>query len=325
MDPVIVTGAAGFIGSAVARRLLDQGRPVFGIDDLHGTHETTLHRWRLNRLLGSRAFTFIEVDITDAGALDAATSGIEAGAIMNLAARAGVRRSLREPQRYLSTNGIGTINLLELAIRRGIDKFVLASTSSVYGSTAQTPFIEDDDSNRPLSPYAASKKAAEALCHSYHHVYGIDVTICRFFTVYGPAGRPDMSPFRFIRWIVEDEPVRITGDGRQSRDFTYVDDVAAGAIAALAPTGFHIVNLGSDRPYELLDLVREIERATNKSAKLVFTESSRSDVHATHANIDRARRLLGWEPKTRLSDGVAASVHWYLQEREWAASIPLGD
>lgn len=325
MDAVIVTGAAGFIGSSVAGLLLEQGRRVIGIDHLDRDGDMRLHRWRLDRLVASDGFTFVEADITDAHALNARTAGIEATAIVNLAAEAGVRRSLRKPQRYLATNGIGTINLLELGVRRNIHKFVLASTSSVYGSAAQTPFAEDDDSNRPLSPYAASKKAAEALCHSYHHVYGIDVTICRFFTVYGPAGRPDMSPFRFIRWIVEDEPVRISGDGRQSRDFTYVDDVAAGAIAALAPAGFEIVNLGSDRPYELLDLVREIERAANKSAKLVFTESSRSDVRATHANIDRARALLGWEPKTQLPDGVAASVHWYLQEREWARSIPLGD
>lgn len=320
-----MTGAAGFIGSVVSRQLIERGQRVLGIDHLDADTDRTLHRWRLEQLQRSRDFTFVEADITDAAALGSATSRAEASAVVNLAARAGVRRSLREPQRYVTTNAIGTINLLELAAQRGIGKFVQASTSSVYGAIRRAPVKEQDESSRPLSPYAASKKAAEALCHSYHHIHGIDVTICRFFTVYGPAGRPDMSPFRFIRWIVEGEPVTITGDGRQSRDFTFVDDVAAGTVAALAPVGFEIVNLGSDRPYELLELVRQIEDATSKKADLVFTESSPADVRGTHASVDSARSLLGWEPKTSLRDGVTATVQWYLQERVWARSVPLGE
>jgi nucleoside-diphosphate-sugar epimerase len=183
------------------------------------------------------------------------------------------------------------------------------------------PYSETADTSRPLSPYAASKEAAEAICHSYHHLYGIDISILRYFTVYGPAGRPDMSIFRFVQWISEDRPVIIFGDGKQSRDFTFVDDIAKGTIAALAPAGFGIFNLGSDRPAILMDVVKLVEGLIGKTAQLQFKDAHPADVPATWADIDRARRLLGWSPAVSLEQGVAKVVEWYVQNRSWARDI----
>ena len=270
----LVTGCAGFIASKVADLLLDAGHEVVGIDNLNDAYDPRLKRWRLEQLRGRPGFSFHETDITDLRAMEqvfqkaderppsAPPSSPPFAAVVNLAARAGVRPSVENPWIYYQVNCIGTLNLLEMCRRTGVPKFVLASTSSLYGKHNPMPFREDADTNRPLSPYAASKKAAETLAFSYHHLHGIDVSIPRYFTVYGPAGRPDMSVFRFIRRIAEGEPILVMGDGSQSRDFTFIDDIARGTIAAIRPLGYEIINLGGDRQVRLDAVIDQIVRLT---------------------------------------------------------------
>ena len=209
----------------------------------------------------------------------------------------------KNPWVYYETNVTGTLNLLELCREAEVKKFVLASTSSLYGANNPQPFQENADTNSPISPYAASKKGAETLCYSYHHLHGIDVTVFRFFTVYGPAGRPDMSPFRFVQWISEGRPVVVYGDGGQSRDFTFVDDVARGTIAGLKPLGYEVINLGSDSPVVLMDMIHLVEELTGKKAKIEHKPSHPADVRATWADIGRAEQLLGWRPHSTFRDG----------------------
>jgi nucleoside-diphosphate-sugar epimerase len=210
----------------------------------------------------------------------------------------------------------------------GITKFVLASTSSLYGTNSPRPFREDANTDGPLSPYAASKKAAEALCYTYHFLHGIQVTVLRYFTVYGPAGRPDMSPFRFVQWISEGRPVIVYGDGQQSRDFTYVDDIARGTLAALGlppsgaqPAGYEVINLGSDQPVILLEMIRRLEVLIGKEARLDFRPPHAADMRATWADIGKAERLLGWRPEVDLSEGLARLVDWYRANRDWAKDV----
>jgi nucleoside-diphosphate-sugar epimerase len=240
---------------------------------------------------------------------------------VNLAARAGVRQSVADPWVYFETNVTGTLNLLDLCRANGVRKFVLASTSSLYGKHNPLPYSEDADTNRPLSPYAASKKAAEAISYTYHYLHGLDVTVLRYFTVYGPSGRPDMSLFRFVQWIAEGRVVTVFGDGSQSRDFTYVEDIARGTIAALRPAGFEVVNLGSDKPAVLIDVIRSIERLLGRKARLQYEQMHPADVPATWAAIGKARRLLGWEPQTTLERGLETIVQWYRENRDWAKDV----
>ena len=321
---VLLTGVAGFIGRKVAELLLAEGHHVVGVDNLNDAYDPRLKQHRLDDLLGRENFDFARVDIVDRDALDRICSGYRPfDAVINLAARAGVRPSVEDPWVYVDTNITGTLNLLELCRWTGCDKFVLASTSSLYGAGNPQPFTEDQDTSRPLSPYAASKKGAEALCYTYHYLHNIDVTVFRYFTVYGPAGRPDMSLFRFCRWIAESEPVEIFGDGHQSRDFTYVDDIARGTILGLKRMGYEIVNLGSDRPRELLDVVRLIEKETGNKAELAFAPEAKADVRATWANVEKARELLGWQPEVTLEEGVRRLVAWYMEHRELAKGLVL--
>ncbi len=241
--------------------------------------------------------------------------------MINLAARAGVRTSLTDPWVYLDTNTTGTLNLLELCRHRGIPKFVLASTSSLYGSKNPMPFREDMDTDHPLQPYAASKKGAEAMAYAYHYLYGVDVTVVRYFTVYGPAGRPDMVMFRFCQWIAEGRTVQMNGDGEQSRGFTYLDDIARGTILALKPLGFEIINLGGHEVVKMNDVVRMLEERLGKKASVEYQPMHRADAQANWANVDKARSLLGWEPLVSLDEGVTNLVNWYLAERDWASQV----
>ena len=218
---------------------------------------------------------------------------------------------------------IGTLNLLDLCRRNGVPKFVLASTSSVYGDSTDQPFREDMSTDRPLSPYAASKKAAEALTYAYHHSEGIDVTVLRYFTVYGPAGRPDMATFRFIRWIAEGDRVSVFGDGTQRRDFTYVDDIARGTVSALKPLGYETINLGNSQPASLLEVIALIEQALGKKATISFEPPNPVDVPSTWADNAKAARLLGWTPEVALADGLQRTAKWYIENRELARSIRL--
>jgi UDP-glucuronate 4-epimerase len=329
---VLVTGCAGFIGAKVAELLLDGGHSVVGIDNLNESYDVRLKRWRLDRLTDRTRWSFYQADIADRAALfvllEAATNEGPSqngarpfDATVNLAARAGVRQSVTDPASYLRTNVVGTLNLLDFCREQGVRKFILASTSSLYGADNPCPFSEDANTDRPLSPYAASKKAAETLAFSYHHLHGLDVTVLRYFTVYGPAGRPDMSLFRLVQRISEGRPVTVFGDGTQSRDFTYVDDIARGTVAGLTQLGYEIINLGSNAPFKLNDAIRLVEQATSHKAHIVYAPRDPSDVGATWANIDKASRLLNWHPQVGFAAGVDRLVRWYRDNRAWAKDI----
>ncbi len=330
MATYLVTGVAGFIASKVAEALLDQGHQIIGIDNMNDAYDVRLKQWRLEQIHHRPGFTFDQIDICDQPALANLFDRWQREqqppfeAVINLAARAGVRQSVENPQVYIDTNMSGTLNLLDQCKAFDVAKFILASTSSLYGAKNPRPFREDANTDGPLSPYAASKKAAEALCYTYHYLYGIDVTVLRFFTVYGPAGRPDMSLFRFIQWISEGHPVMVNGDGTQERDFTYVDDIAAGVIAALKPAGYDIINLGSDEPVVLSEAIRIVEELVGKAAVIEHRALHAADVPATWANITKAEQILGWRPQTRFREGVARTVDWYQANREWAREIVTG-
>ena len=322
MATYLVTGSAGFIGSRVVNLLLSQHHNVIGVDNFNDAYDIRLKEWRHRELKGEPGFTFHHLDICDeVGLRKVFESNIDG--VLNLAARAGVRQSIENPKTYFDTNVTGTLNLLMLCEEFGVKKFVLASTSSLYGNESTLPFREDFNTDRPLSPYSASKKAAESLCYTYHNLTGIDVSVLRYFTVYGPAGRPDMSLFRFVQWISEDKPIKIYGDGTQSRDFTYVEDIAAGTVKALAPVGYEVINLGSDSPAVLNDVIQLIEGLMEKTALREFEPSHPTDMVATWADIGKAEQLLSWRPQTRLADGVANLVSWYQANRDWAKNIQV--
>ncbi len=269
---------------------------------------------------GRPGFTFFRLDISDRKALEQ-LSALPFDAIFNLAARAGVRQSVENPWVYVDTNITGTLNLLEMCRQGSIPKLILASTSSIYGANAPLPTPEDADSSHPLSPYAASKKGAEVMCHSYHRLFGIDVTVFRYFTVYGPAGRPDMSMFRFTRWISEGSPLLLYGDGQQSRGFTYVDDIARGTILGLKPLGYEIINLGGHESIKMIDLIHCLEDRIGKKAQIEYLPPNPTDMLANQADVEKAGRLLGWEPRVTLNEGVANLIAWYNAERAWASQL----
>lgn len=322
MANYLVTGAAGFIASRVSELLLADGHSVVGVDNLNDAYDVRMKHWRLDRLKNQPNFKFYPLDICDLKIMEKLFA--EQGpfhAVFNLAARAGVRSSVENPWVYVDTNTSGTLNLLELSRRYNTPKFILASTSSLYGDKNPVPFQEESDTNHPLSPYAASKKGAEAMCYTYHYLYGLDITIFRYFTVYGPAGRPDMSLFRFTQWICEGRQVQIYGDGNQSRDFTYLDDIARGTILGLKPLQYQVINLGNDHPHALIDVIHILEQKLGRPARLVYGPMSMADVRATRANIDKARQLLNWQPHISLEEGLGKLVDWYLEEREWASQI----
>jgi UDP-glucuronate 4-epimerase len=324
----LVTGAAGFIAARVCEMLAEAGHEVVGVDNMDDAYDVRLKDWRLDRLRRLEGFAFRRMDIGTErseihelfGEYRKKGSPCFEG-VINLAARAGVRQSVENPWVYINTNITGTVNLLESCRLFEVKKFVLASTSSLYGKENPLPFREDANTDHVLSPYAASKKGAEALCYTYHHLYGIDTAIPRYFTVYGPAGRPDMSLFRFVQWVSEGRPVLVYGDGSQSRDFTFVDDIARGTIACLGLQGYNVINLGSDSPIVLLDALRQVEKWTGKTAIIDWRERHAADVMGTWANIGLARRVLRWDPLTSFEQGLGAVVDWYNENRSWAKSI----
>lgn len=326
MSHYLITGVAGFIASKVAECLLAQGHSVVGIDNVNDSYDIRLKQWRLSQLDGKPGFEFHRLDITDLPKLRAIWEAKTAqgfDAVINLAARSGVPPSVKNPWIYLETNIVGTLNLLEMCREYEVRKFVLASSSSLYGKGNPIPCREDADTNRPLSPYAASKKGAEALCHSYHHLHGIDITVFRYFTVYGPASRPDMSLFRFMKWITDGQKVRVFGDGSQTRDFTYVEDIAAGTIAGLRPLGFEVINLGSDKPIVLRDAISLLEELIGHKASIDFQPPQPCDIPASWASIEKARRLLDWRPLSTFRAGMTSMVEWYKMNRSWVGAIRL--
>jgi len=320
MAHYLVTGAAGFIGARTSEMLIQDGHTVVGVDNVNEAYDLRMKEYRLKRLNAMDGFAFRKLDIADKSIIDQ-FKGDRFDGVINLAAWAGVRASVKNPWIYVDSNMIGTLNMLELCRATGTKKFIVASTSSIYGENPPYPTPESASSSEPLQPYAASKKGAEAMAHAYHHLYDIDVTVVRFFTVYGPAGRPDLSIFRFTQWISEGRPVQVNGDGEQSRGFTYIDDIARGVILALKPVGYEIVNLGGHEVITINDLIKLIEDVIGRKATVQYGPPDPADMRSNWADVSKAGALLGWEPRFTMRAGITRLVEWYNAEREWAKDI----
>lgn len=320
MANYLVTGAAGFIGARTSELLIKDGHTVVGIDNMNDAYDPRMKEYRLHKLQSMPGFTFHKLDISNKSIIDSFKEEKFDG-VINLAARAGVRYSVEDPWIYVETNTIGTLNMLEICRQSGTKKFIVASTSSIYGDDPPYPTPESASSSEPLQPYAASKKGAEAMCHAYYHLYGIDVSVVRYFTVYGPAGRPDLSIFRFVQWISEELPVRVNGTGEQSRGFTYIDDIARGTILALKPVGHEIINLGGHEVITINNLIKLIEDVMGKKADVQYGPPNPADMFTNWADVSKAGNLLGWEPQFDMRSGIEKLVEWYNAEREWASQI----
>ena len=311
MQTALVTGAAGFIGSHLAERLLSAGWRVVGLDSFDTFYDPAVKRRNLAKSAGSPNFTLVEGDIRDVGAVNRAFAG-GVDVVVHLAARAGVRPSIEDPLLYQDVNVNGTCVMLEAARKHSIQRFIFASSSSVYGNNEKVPFSEIDNVDNPISPYAASKKAGELLCHTFHHLYGMNITCLRFFTVYGARQRPDLAIHKFTRLIDSGKPIQMFGDGSMMRDHTYIDDILSGVLAAIERCqGYKIYNLGESEPVALRDLIAEIERAVGKKAIVERLPVQPGDVDRTFADIALARAELGYQPKTSLPAGLARFVEWY--------------
>ncbi len=344
---VLVTGAAGFIASKTIELLLKQGYRVVGIDNMNDYYDVRLKDYRLSRLLGNelylqnkdarrsifhiqnlneitrsdKKFIFQLMDIENLSELGKLFECYSFEAVFNLAARAGVRYSMKDPFVYMRTNAMGTLNILECMRKYGVKKHIMASTSSLYAGQ-KMPFTEDLPVNTPLSPYAASKKAAELMAYSYYKLYDIDSSILRYFTVFGPAGRPDMSIFRFIKWIYEGVPLEVFGDGTQSRDFTYVDDIARGTVAAIKPVGYEIINLGGGRnPITINKVIYFIENTLGRKAVIHNKSFHIADVKETWADISKAKTVLNWEPDISPEEGFQRTADWAISHIDWLKDI----
>lgn len=309
---VFITGVAGFIGSHVAERLLRDGMRVFGLDNFDPFYERAVKERNLAALTAFPEFRFVEGDIRDPQALAAWGEGEPVDALIHLAARAGVRPSVADPVGYVDVNVRGTVNVLEWARLRGAKRIAFASSSSVYGGNEKVPFSENDSVDHPVSPYAATKKAGELLCHTYCHLYAMNIASLRFFTVYGPRQRPEMAIHKFTRRIFEGKPIELYGDGSTLRDYTYVDDIVDGVVGCLdAPPGYRVYNLGESATTSLADLVALIEKAAGIPAIRKFAPLQPGDVPATCADISRARAEIGYAPHTPVSEGIEKFVAWY--------------
>ena len=307
---VLITGAAGFIGSHLCERLLGDGCVVLGVDNFDEFYDPQIKRGNIAGCLENENFELVEADIRDRAAMDE-TVGKDIDIIVHLAARAGVRPSIAQPLLYADVNVNGTTVLLEAAKEQRIGKFIFASSSSVYGNNEKVPFSEEDNVDFPISPYAATKKAGELICHTYHHLYGISLTCLRFFTVYGPRQRPDLAIHKFARLIEQGKAIPVYGDGTMSRDFTYIDDIIDGTVAAMEKcAGFNIYNLGESRPITVNDLIAEIEKALGKKAIKEHVPPQPGDVERTYADVTKAINELGYNPQTKIEDGLAKFVTW---------------
>ena len=322
-NKVLVTGVSGFIGSKTTQVLLDNDFEVVGIDNMNDYYDVRLKQHRLAQLQGKPGFEFVKLDIENLSKLDRLFEKHNFDSVINLAARAGVRYSMINPHVYMTTNANATLNLLELMRKYEIKKMVLASTSSLYAGQPM-PFKETLPVNQPISPYAASKKAAEMMAYAYSYQYDLDISVVRFFTVYGPAGRPDMSIFRFIKWIDQGDTIELFGDGSQSRDFTYIDDIVNGVLKALKPLGFEIINLGGgNNPISINYTIEFIENYLNKKANIENKPFHKADILETWADISKAKKLLDWEPSIELDEGLTRTLDWYLNNKDWLKDIEL--
>ena len=323
-ETILLTGTAGFIGFHTALAFLKEGFFVVGIDNVNDSYDIRLKNHRLEVLQKKENFSFHKIDLEDFMGLDKLFSSHNLSRVVNLAARAGVPGSIKNPEIYVGTNVQGSLNLLKLCQKYGIKKYLLASTSSLYAGH-EMPFIEDASVNRPISPYASSKKAAEVMAYTYHYLYGIDVTVVRYFTVFGPSGRPDMSIFRFIRWVEEGAPIQLYGDGTQSRDFTYIDDIAQGTLlASLKDVGYEIINLGGGKqPISIMSVIEKIEKRLGKKAKIDNQEFMKTDLKSSWADIAKAKEILCWEPETSFDDALDATVDWFHKNRELCLGLKI--
>jgi UDP-glucuronate 4-epimerase len=306
----LITGAAGFIGSHLTERLLADGWSVVGVDSFDEFYDPQVKRENIAAAMSHPAFRLIEADIRDRDAMEAAVDA-DIDVVVHLAARAGVRPSIEQPMLYNDVNVNGTVLLLEVVRQRGIKKFIFASSSSVYGNNKKVPFSETDNVDFPISPYAATKKAGELICHTYHHLYGIAINCLRFFTVYGPRQRPDLAIHKFARLIEAGQPIPIYGDGSMMRDFTYIEDIINGVVAAMDRCDdYQIYNLGESRPISVTDLVAEIEKALGKKAVRKYLPLQPGDVNRTYADVAKAQRELDYQPSTHIAQGLARFVEW---------------
>jgi len=318
---ILLTGCAGFIGARTCQLLLQDGHEVVGIDNFNHYYSPILKYHRLDAFKQHERFQFMEGDIEDRGFVKRLFESHVLDAVINLAAWAGVRASIEMPYHYYETNVVGTLNLLENMRYQGVKKFVLASSSSIYAG-CPSPFREDYATDRLISPYADSKKSAENLTYTYHHLHGMDATVLRYFTVFGPAGRPDMSPFRFAHWIAQGQPITLFGDGSQTRDFTYIDDIARGTILALKPLGYELINLGGGRePVSIRRLIETLEEKLGQQALIDEQPFQAVDMKDTSADISKAKKLLGWEPLTDFDTGVGKLIDWYRENESWLGEL----
>jgi len=309
---LLLTGGAGFIGSHFSRKLLDEGHEVDCLDNFNTYYDPALKRENVQPFLDHPRYRLIEGDIVDWPAVERLFAERSYDSVVHLAARAGVRPSIREPLLYEQVNVLGTMHILEAARRHGVGRIVSASSSSVYGSNSKVPFSESDPVDHPISPYAATKKAGELMAYTWHHLYGLSISCMRFFTVYGPRQRPDMAIHKFARLICSGQPVPVFGDGRSRRDYTYIDDIIAGLYAALLRCeGYHIYNLGESNTIELLELIHLLEEGLGRKAVLEFHPDQPGDVPITYADISLARRELDYRPSTPIERGIGLFAEWY--------------
>jgi UDP-glucuronate 4-epimerase len=312
---ILVTGGAGFIGSHLVERLLADGHRVVCLDNFDDFYNPALKRRNLAAALKHSGFRLVEGDLRDEGGLDKIFAGEKFDLVVHLAARAGVRPSVENPALYVDVNLRGTVYLLEACKHHAVRRFIFASSSSVYGNSSRVPFSEDDPVNTPISPYAATKKAGELLCHTYHHLYGMDIACLRYFTVYGPRQRPEMAIHHFTRSIHEGKKISLFGDGSSRRDYTYIDDAVGGTLGALRREhGFQVYNIGESQTTTLAELLVAIEEQVGKKAVIEHLPEQPGDVKLTYAEIGKARERLGYNPQTKIREGLARFVRWYLDE-----------
>lgn len=307
-----MTGGAGFIGSNLVEALLEQGRRVIALDNYDPFYDASIKHRNIEKAQMSSRYRLVEGDIRDCEALEALFSEERFDCVVHLAARAGVRPSIEDPVGYCSVNVDGTAKLLEACRSHKVERFIFGSSSSVYGNNQKVPFSEDDPVDRPISPYAATKKAGEVLCHTYHHLFGMKIACLRFFTVYGPRQRPEMAIHKFVRKVINDETLDQYGDGKSARDYTFVADIVRGILAAMAKVeSYHIWNLGGSECLSLSNLIREIETAVGKSATVRRLPLQAGDVDQTWADVSRAREELNWSAKIPHREGLQQFVRWY--------------
>ena len=314
---ILVTGGAGFVGSHVVERLIKRGDEVVVLDDFNSYYDPAIKERNLATVIASPLLHVVRGDVAEPDDVAAAFDRAPIRAVMHLAGRAGVRPSVADPLLYERTNSRGTLVLLEESRRAEVERFIFASSSSVYGITSKVPFVETDVADRPISPYAATKRAAEIACHTYHHLYGLPVVCLRLFTVYGPRQRPDLAIHAFTRDILEGREIQLFGDGSTARDYTYVSDIADGLLAALdrpEPLGYEICNLGNSHPVLLRDLIQSLETVLDRPARVRYVDEQPGDMPVTYADIAKARRLLDYAPRVSLAEGLTRFAEWYMAE-----------